>query len=471
MKWFENNQDLFWKSVLFLGIALNLVALIISDNGLDYHVKSSYVEVEEGYSLDWGDVRLDNPNASDPNDATIFSVKPITTSGKAMAGFCIAILAAMALLVDKRFAGLILLNPAMIFSVGKGYDEPAIAVLMGMVVTMLYLSNKMKENWLIKSFAGLPLVVILLMKNPSPSDSLLIPTILLIILIGCSCIIPVRLLRPRLMLGIGFSLGAGLILLLGILQMGTHSIITEETGRFLFSIPFALLDTVIIYGIFAMVIWPFAKSTWQKMATSEDRLAGELSFLIGGFSGVIMMYVAVLWTYESVLWGSSWPWHMVTMGNNGRYITLLIIPAYMLVKQVNGEIDWQSKKVFFGIVLILPFSLLAGLHGQTMWTDDAAQSMDIQQNQDFLFVSEATLAMHWLYTFHEPLDAEEKNITGYWRSDTSSWNNDLDEDLSHIDWLVLAPEIEGNPNGWELYDSGEVDFLNGGGEWRVFKRA
>jgi len=184
-----------------------------------------------------------------------------------------------------------------------------------------------------------------------------------------------------------------------------------------------------------------------------------------------MMYVAVLWTYESVLWGSSWPWHMVTMGNNGRYITLLIIPAYMLVKQVNGEIDWQSKKVFFGIVLILPFSLLAGLHGQTMWTDDAAQSMDLQENQDFLFVSEATLAMHWLYTFHDPLDAEEKNITGYWRSDTSSWNNDLDEDLSHIDWLVLAPEIEVNPNGWELYDSGEVDFLNGGGEWRVFKRA
>ena len=135
MKWFENNQDLFWKSVLFLGIALNLVALIISDNGLDYHVKSSYVEVEEGYSLDWGDVRLDNPNASDPDDATIYSVKPIVTSGKAMAGFCIAILAAMALLVDKRFAGLILLNPAMIFSVGKGYDEPAIAVLMGMVVT------------------------------------------------------------------------------------------------------------------------------------------------------------------------------------------------------------------------------------------------------------------------------------------------------------------------------------------------
>ena len=30
-----------------MGIVLNLVALIISDNGLDYHVKSSYVEVEE----------------------------------------------------------------------------------------------------------------------------------------------------------------------------------------------------------------------------------------------------------------------------------------------------------------------------------------------------------------------------------------------------------------------------------------
>ena len=186
--------------------------------------------------------------------------------------------------------------------------------------------------------------------------------------------------------------------------------------------------------------------------------------------GLITGYVGVLWTYESTLWDSEWPWHMLTMGNNGRYITLLAITLWILVNRVNGEIDWKSKKVFIGILLILPFSLLAGFHGQTMWTDEAADSMELEEGGHFLFVSDATLGMHWLYTFHEPLNAEENNITGHWRSDQSSWKNDLDGDLIHIDWLVLAPEIEDVPEGWQVKESGTADYLNGGGTWRVLVR-
>ena len=149
---------------------------------------------------------------------------------------------------------------------------------------------------------------------------------------------------------------------------------------------------------------------------------------------------------------------------------MIAIPVWILIIRVNDGIDWKNKKVFLGILLILPFSLLAGIHGQTMWTDEAANSMDLEEGEHFLFVSDATLGMHWLYTFHEPLDAEKNNITGHWRSDQSSWINDLDSSLSHINWLVLAPEIDELPDGWQISDSGEADYLNGGGTWKVLVR-
>jgi hypothetical protein len=216
-------------------------------------------------------------------------------------------------------------------------------------------------------------------------------------------------------------------------------------------------------------IWLF-KSTWEKMGDMEDRLVSELALIIGGLSGLITMYVAVLWAYESILWNSDWPWHMLTMGNNGRYSTILVIPIYLLIKRVNGNINWANKQILIGVMLILPLSLLAGMHGQTMWTDEAAETMSVEQDGHFLFVSDATLGMHWLYTFHEPLDAEDNNITGHWRSDEADWQSQLDSDLIHVNWLVLAPEVSVAPIGWTLHDSGNADYLNGGGEWQVWTR-
>ena len=206
------------------------------------------------------------------------------------------------------------------------------------------------------------------------------------------------------------------------------------------------------------------------MKGTDDDLACELSLIIGGMGGLISAYVAVLWTYESILWNSEWPWHMITMGNNGRYITVLAIPIWILINRVNDQVDWKNKSVFIGILLILPFSLLAGIHGQTMWTDEAADSMNLEEGEHFLFVSDATLGMHWLYTFHEPLDAEKNNITGHWRSDDASWKVDLEQELSHVDWLVLSPEIDETPEGWNVVDTGTADYLNGGGTWRVLVR-
>ena len=122
------------------------------------------------------------------------------------------------------------------------------------------------------------------------------------------------------------------------------------------------------------------------------------------------------------------------------------------------------------ILLLLPLTLLASVHGQTMWTDEAAEVMPVEQGDHFLFVSEATLGMHWLYTFYEPLDAEANNLTGHWRSMDVNWVDDLEQNLSQVTVIVLSPEVSNVPTGWGVESSGEADLLNGGGAWRVLTR-
>ena len=474
MKWFEENNDRFWIGLLAVAILLNLLAVYNSDLGLDVHVKSAYVETEDGYVLDWGDTRQSDPNASDPEQARIVDSPPSITQPIVGLIFLVLVFVSFSTMNNNiPIIGMILLHPTVIFSSGKSYDELLILSIFGAGALLLNSAYTRPDSSNVsisrKLIAYSVMIGAILVKLNSESWAELF-TIGFIIAAIITYYIPKFNLNSQHMLVGGFVIGIITIAMLGLAGYGTSKIIFDEPTRFLYSLPFAILNVVIIYTLFGMILWPFMSSTWKKMKGTDDDLACELSLIIGGMGGLISAYVAVLWTYESILWNSEWPWHMITMGNNGRYITLLAIPIWILINRVNDQVDWKNKSVFIGILLILPFSLLAGIHGQTMWTDEAADSMNLEEGEHFLFVSDATLGMHWLYTFHEPLDAEKNNITGHWRSDDASWEVDLEQELSHVDWLVLSPEIDETPEGWNVVDTGTADYLNGGGTWRVLVR-
>ena len=465
MKWFKDEPNRFWYSLLALGIVLSITSTIVSDAGLDTHVRGAYVEAEGGYVLDWGDTRLSDPTASDPDDAKV--VTGFTSGFSKISGLVLFLLfVGIIAKSDLKIAALIAINPALIFAVARGYQEPVIMFLFAIITRTFILRSGERTDSAWKMAAFVLFTGIVAVKGYSIHPGLLV---LALLMVG-SAFIPDRFYQPKIMLAGGFASGVTLVLAMGFLSIGTPKVIIDEPIRFLSSLPFAFIDVVLIYGLFAMVLWPFAKSTWNKMADINDRKIGELALMVGSMAGFITTYVAVLWAYESVLWNSEWPWHMVTMGNNGRYITIILFPAYLLIKRVNPEIDWNQKKVIIGVLLILPLSLIAGLHGQSYWTDEAAETMELQTGEHFLFVSDGTLGMHYLYTFHQPLDAEQMNITGHWRSDEADWQGHLNSELGHIDWIVLAPEITDTPDGWTLANSGEVDMFNGGGQWRVLNR-
>ena len=193
------------------------------------------------------------------------------------------------------------------------------------------------------------------------------------------------------------------------------------------------------------------------------------------------MWIASLWVFEADRWDLPLWENMILMGNNGRYLTALIFPLTLFLHRSLDANAWSpSKPLMLALIITLPLSMLAGMHGQTMWTDDAARSFsdEIEDGQDFLYIDDEALAMHWLYTFRLEVDPDgDRDITGHWRAPDSNWELELQGqminnrgDLGDVRYLIVAPELDIDvPTGWDKMASGEAPFLNGGGEWKVYR--
>jgi len=278
--------------------------------------------------------------------------------------------------------------------------------------------------------------------------------------------------------------------LIGILtsSSGTFIAVQEMPQRYFSAVLISTFDVIVVYALFGMILWPFIK---RDLFAIKDREATLNAGMIGIAAAGITLYVAAQWTTYSLAWDAEWPWSTWTMGNNGRYGSMLMVPAFWLIMRTRQISDSdipsleapgsQAKMLTVGIALIIPISILAAIHGQTIWTEDAAELIgdNMEDGEDFLFVSDATMGMHWLYTFHLEVDPyDDRQITGHWRAPDSGWEHELSTgivmenrgNLSTVEWVVLAPGIEwaDAPQGWNRMATGDVDFMNGGGQWEMW---
>lgn len=478
-----------WKGLLVLGILLNILVCFTSDLGLDTQVKMA---VDDNGSLPWGDLRPDTLGESDPEDGGQRVVLPLY-------GLSEAAIKATALLTFFGLIGCLLrwtgvhsaaimsLSPAFIFSIGRGYEEVYLAAFCSLSFILLtgIASNK---NRILQNFSGgLIFMLIPYAKGFVNLNFIFFGGLILGLLATLWGEIYARggektrwMSKPHIVSIVVFSIVSLSMVILGIIGYNsTLAILADNPIRYMTAIGFSFLDVVILFTLFGMVAWPFVRPMMSIITSIEDSDIAIMAGYIVGIMTAIVLYVAALWTYEASIWNAEWPGIVWTMGNNGRYITMLFIPFVLLLKHLSNQVDIPTydspgskiKVVAVTLFILLPLSLLASVHGQTMWTDEAAEAMNLGEQEHFLFVSEDTLAMHWLYTFYAPLDAEEKQITGHWRSIDSSWELDLNTSLSQVNTLVTSPDVMFTPEGWIVRSSGEVDFLNGGGEWRVLTRS
>ncbi len=482
-------DDRLWIRLLMLGILLNLIVCFTSDLGLDTQVKMA---VNEDGALPWGDLRPETAGESDPNDGGQRVVLPLYNLSevgiKAMAFLTFAgMIACLYRWGGVRSAAVLSLSPAFIFSIGRGYEEVYLAVFCA-AAFMLFTGVFSEKNRMLQSFGGaLAFMMMPYAKGFTDGTGILIGAAVLTVVVTLWNEIEQRggektkwMEKPN-TVGIVVFVSVSLcMIILGMLEYSsTLSIMIESPVRYGTALVFSILDVVVIFTLIGMVSWPFVGSMLEGFKSITDSKTAQMTGFISGILTALVFYVAALWTYEASIWNADWPGIMWTMGNNGRYATMLFIPLGLLLQQLRLHVEVptydaplsKAKVMGMTLLLLLPLSMLASIHGQTMWTDEAASEMKLEKGEEFLFVSEDTLGMHWLYTFYAPLDAEEKEITGHWRSIDSTWELDLDSSLSQVTTLVVSPDVTLAPKGWIVESSGEVNLLNGGGEWRVLTRS
>ena len=477
-----------WQGLLILGILLNILVCFTSDLGLDTQVKMA---VDENGALPWGDLRPDTIGASDPSDGGQRTVLPLY--GLSEVGIKLtALLAFFGLIAcllrwtGIHSAAILSLSPALIFSVGRGYEEVYLAIFCALSFILLTGIITVKHRTLQNIAGGIIFMLMPYAKGFVTLEAVILSGLALALLTTVWQRISARgsektrwMSKPHVVGSAVSTIVLVAMVILGILGYNsTLAIIADNPIRYLTALAFSLLDVVILYTLFGMVAWPFVKPMLSAIVSIENSDIAIMTGYIAGILTAIILYVAALWTYEADIWGAEWPGVIWTMGNNGRYITMLFVPFVLLLKHLAKHTEIPTydsagtKLRVMGITLLilLPLSLLASVHGQTMWTDEAAEAMELSDGEHFLFVSDDTLAMHWLYTFYAPLDAGDKQITGHWRSMDSQWESELGSSLSQVNTLVTSPDVTLTPTGWLVKSDGEVDFLNGGGEWRVLTR-
>jgi len=240
-------------------------------------------------------------------------------------------------------------------------------------------------------------------------------------------------------------------------------------------IPFAVFDLLGLYLLLGAGLWAFlgASST-----PSGRRQGGSMLLVIAILLGGLSAYVAALWAVEGQAWGLAWWKTMVVLGNNGRHGMVLLPAVLWSAVHLRGDAPLPTERLHRAFVFILPLALLAAAHGQTMWTDDAAEAAleHLEEGDDLLLIHDPALAVHWLYSMHPVLSEQGPDgLVGHWRAPGAGWEDEVLNgtvlpnrgDLSSVAVIVIAPDLEVTLEGWVEAEVGEAPWMNGGGAWRI----
>ncbi len=479
---------------LAVGVLLVVVALVRNAPGLD---TTLLLAVDEDGQAPWGSARTVDPLASDPDSSTSLSQAAwIDPLGLGLLGVRLVGVASLSLLAwglgslprwrdpeaawSPWLASIVLLHPGMLFAVGRGYSEPLGAVLGG--------------------------VMLLVTVHPALAKRPLAQRAPITVVVGtaaASALLALKGLNPALALGWGLLLllwfaakaaGGGkgnlaaahplgrlliIAFLCGVMytgMLGPGSVSDAiEMGVWWVYVPFAVFDLFGLYLLLGAGLWAFLGTA---STPSGRREGGSMLLVIATLLGGLSAYVAALWAVEGQAWDLAWWKTMVVLGNNGRHGLVLLPAALWAAVQLRGDAPLPTERMHLAFVLILPLAVLAAAHGQTLWTDEAAEAAlpYLEEGDDLLLIHNPTLAVHWLYSMHPVLSVEgPEGLVGHWRAPDAGWEDELFNgsvlpnrgDLSSVAVVVVAPDLDVALEGWVEVDAGDAPWMNGGGTWRI----
>jgi hypothetical protein len=490
---------------LVAGIVLVVVALLSNAPGLD---TTLLLSVDEDGQAPWGSARTVDPLASDPDSSTSLTqaawLDPLGLGvlGVRLVGVASLFVLAWALGNLPRWrhpeaawspwlASIVLVHPGMLFAVGRGYSEPLGALLGGvMLLTPLHpaLLQRIRSGAPRERPAVLAMAVAVSVSTAAAATLLALKGLDPMWAIGWAVVLIVWC-NP---MGLGPSWNAheldrrgyaGRFVLTVVLGLGLAGVlgigsVSEARGGWWWwtFLPFAVFDVLGLYLLVGAGLWAFLGKRAMNLNKAEG--AVDLLVMCGLLVGLISAYVAALWAIEGQAWDLAWWKTMVVLGNNGRHGMVLLPAAIWLIVHLHGEAPLPTERLHRAFVVLLPLALLAAAHGQTLWTDDAAEAAlsHLEEGDDVLLIHDPTLAVHWLYSMHPVLSEEgPEGLVGHWRAPQAGWQDELLNgtslpdrgDLSRVSVVVVAPGLDVALDGWEEADAGSAPWMNGGGTWRI----
>lgn len=486
---------------LVAGIVLVIVAVLSNAPGLD---TTLLLSVDEDGQAPWGSARTVDPLASDPDSSTSLTQADwLDPLGLGLLGVRLVSLASLAVLAwamgnlprwrnpeatwSPWLASIVLLHPGMLFAIGRGYSEPLGALLGGVMLLTPFHPALFRR-----------------IRSGTPRDGAAMLAITVAVSIStaaAAALLALKGLNPWWAMGLAVLLmppiafgdwsasdvtrrgAAGWFVLAVMLGMGLTGLVgvgsvSEARGEWWWwsFLPFAVFDVLGLYLVVGAGLWAF----FGKDAMDFNRGEGAMELLVvcGLLVGLLSAYVAALWTVEGQAWDLAWWKTMVVLGNNGRHGMVLLPAAVWLIVHLQGEAPLPTERLQRAFVLLLPLALLAAAHGQTLWTDDAAEAAldHLEEGDDLLLIHDPALAVHWLYTMHPVLSEQGPDgLVGHWRAPDAGWENELLNgtllpnrgDLSSVAVIVVAPDLDVTLEGWVEVETGEAPWMNGGGTWRV----
>jgi len=382
----------------------------------------------------------------------------------------------------------IVLSPVWMFSTGRGYDEALLALLM--LASLWWVpSHARAADFLGLRGLSLGLALGLVLSLKGMDASLSVGAVVAAVL--CSLVwgawwtrVEGRGVRPgptpaHLVAGCAGVVMAVISVVAFLLGPGTFSTVAEQPLVYLASLIVALLVGVGLYLGVGCMMWPLVVRSSHEHVAMSDRSA-YLWSAVGALGGAIVCYTAVLWTYESDLWGASWSSTVIRLGNNGRYMTLLI-PLVWGALAADGRLQSVSdvpsrRTMLVALLLVMPFSVVTAMVGHQVWSEDAGRALseELEENETFLLVAEPTLAMHHLYVMRTHVDGSGVlNITGAWASPEAIAASSID--LNENDAIVVGPNTVFSPGAaWVERTEQKVPLsvpTIQTGAWRLYTKA
>lgn len=489
-----------WLTVI-LGLMFHLWSIYSSDVGLDTHVRL----VADGGSgtnpaLPWGGLRhADHSSLGAGSVAYSGWVFPWTNTPLSFQlsslGAVVGLMLVMALplkhQMDKaRFDPVWMIpvacSPVLVFSTGRGYDEAMLALVMTVCLWWAWKTDDLRPQRPLPIYISLAFgcAVSVLWKGLGWIFGGLVFVVIILAslawdrwwLSGCEWRGATRSTVHQHMLLGGFAAVAGVSVVGAILAPGSFSIIAERPLAYALSVLVAMLVGPALYLLIGCLVWPFLRVV--DRTTTPSWTTAYLAVFSGCLLGAIAAYTAVLWTFESQLWEASLLETMVRLGNNGRYVTLVLPPVLLMLKSAHGisrTLPTASHRdLFVAVVAMVPFLLFVSMVGHQLWSVDAGEAMDnvLSEDQTFILIAEPSLAMHHLYTMKATMDVDgELNMTGVWVSEASFASQPFTNDSAAA--ILVGPNIDLDlaGQGWLLTEQSKVPLHVPGiqtGTWRLY---